>query len=109
MVRPYAFPFWSRNFSAGVADRALSDVWRNINRRAFLHGSRADRTKVRHRSSTSPGDVSGFSPAARARVFALLHLAPFQTDTAGRHPCARTFARRYQGWPRVAAADFLEL
>src|SRR6266852_4996125 len=40
VVRADAFPFWPWNFSADAAHRALSDVWRHIDRRAFLHGPR---------------------------------------------------------------------
>ena len=82
MVRAHAFSFWSRNFSADVADRSLSDVWRHLDRRAFLHGARAHRAKVRHRAGALARDVPCFRATARARILTLLHLAPFQTHAA---------------------------
>src|SRR6266404_2731789 len=39
VVRADAFPFWPWNFSADAAHRALSDVWRHIDLRAFSRGS----------------------------------------------------------------------
>src|SRR5437870_1771602 len=109
MVRAYAFPFWPWNFSAGVAHRALSDAWRHFDRRAFLHGSRAHRTKVRYRPGALARDVSGLSSTPRAGIFSLLYLAPFQTHAEKRDPRARTFAGRRQTGSWLASPSFLEL
>src|ERR1700686_3572294 len=108
MVRAHAFPFWAWNFSADAAHCSLFDVWRNPHCGAFLNGPGPDLTKIRHCPRALARDVSGFSAAARARIFALLHLASFQTDTAGRHSCARTFAGRGQTGSRPAPAGLLE-
>ena len=50
MVRAHDFSFRARNFFAGLAHRALSDVWRHALRRALLHGARPDRAEVRYRA-----------------------------------------------------------
>src|SRR5207302_7623940 len=92
MVRSYAFSFWSGNFSAVAAHRSVFDVRRHLDRGAFLHGPRAHRTEVRHCAGTLARDVPRFSPTARSGIFAILHLAPFQTDATQRYSRPRTFA-----------------
>src|ERR1700693_6143468 len=107
MVRAYTLPFWSWNFSAVASHRSVFDVWRYPDGCTFLYGPGADRTTVRHSSRALARDVSGFSATAGAGIFALLHLAPFQTDTAERHSHTRTFAGRSETRSRPPA-NFLE-
>src|ERR1700680_4165816 len=108
MVRAYAFPIWSWNFSADAAHRSLLNVWWHPHRGTLLHGPGADRTKIRHCPGTLARHVSGFSATARARIFALFYLAPFQADTAERHSRTRTFTSRGETGPGLAPANFLE-
>src|SRR4029077_3194630 len=93
MVCAHDLSFWSGNFSARIAHRAVPDAGRNFLRSAFVHGAGADRTKIRHSARATAGDDPGVCATARARILPVFYLAAFQTHTGQRHPEARTFAR----------------
>src|SRR5262245_29340152 len=93
MVCADNFPFWPGNFSARAAYCAVLDAGRNFLRGAFVHGSGANRTKIRHGLRALAGHDSRVCATARARILPVLHLAAFQTHTGKRRSEARTFAR----------------
>src|SRR5262245_63211794 len=93
MVCADDFPFWSRNFSAWVAHCSVPDVGWHFLRGAFIHGSGADRTKIRYGARAPAGNDPGVCATARTRIFPVFHLAAFQTHTGKRYSEARTFAR----------------
>src|SRR5207237_1139268 len=93
---------------AGSADRALSDAGRNILRRDLLYAAGADRAEVRYRRGAIARHLSRFRAAARPRLVALLHLAPFQTDAPRRDRRARAIAGRRGIHPGIAQSQLLE-
>src|SRR4030095_5145336 len=84
--------FRPRNFSAWAAHCSVLDAGRHFLRGAFLHGSGADRTKIRHGACASAGDDPGVYATVGARILPVFHLAAFQTHTGKRHSETRTFA-----------------
>src|SRR5437773_5681331 len=108
MVRAGDFSFWARDFPACSAYRALSHAGRHFLRRTFVHGAGANRTEIRYRARTAPGDGPRFRPAARPRVVALFHLAAFQTHAPKRDSNARTFAEWRPFRRRFESPSFLE-
>ena len=94
MVCPHDLSVWPGNFSAWAAHSSVLDAGRHFLRSAFVHGTGADRTKIRHGTRASAGDNPGVCATARARIFPIFHLAAFQTHTGKRHSEARTFARK---------------
>src|SRR3954469_19868078 len=94
MVCAHDFSVWPRNFSARAAHCPIPDARRHFLRRSFVHGAGTDRTKIRYGARASAGDDPRVCATARARIFPIFHLAPFQTHTSKRHPEARTFTRR---------------
>ena len=92
MVRADRVPFRARNFSPGLADRAVPDVRRNALRGDLVHAARTDRAEVRHDCRAPSCYVPRVCAAARPRMVALFHLAPFQTHPAHSDQQARTTA-----------------
>src|SRR3954465_2537225 len=93
MVLAFRVSLWPRHFPAWPAHCSVSDVWGDAVRRAFLYGARAYRTAIRHRPRAAPCHGSRPGSAARPRVVALFHLAPFQKDASKRHSNSRKFSR----------------
>src|SRR5262245_14197449 len=94
MVCADDFSFWPRNFSARVAHCSVPDAGWHFLRSAFVHGSGANRTEIRHSARALTGDDPRVCATASARILSLFHLAAVQTHTGKCHSEARTFARK---------------
>src|SRR5689334_2800560 len=107
MVRPDTFFVWSGNLSTSSADRTVSHARRDSHGCVVLHGTRSHRTEVRHCSGAFTRYVSGLCSTARSRIYALLHLAAFQTHSEQRYSGARAVAGRSDG-AGIASTGVLE-
>src|SRR5262249_47918840 len=79
--------------SAWAAHCSVPDAGRHFLRGAFVHGSGANRTEIRHGARALAGDDSRVCATASARIFPVFYMAAFQTHTGKRRSKARTFAR----------------
>src|SRR5260370_39731068 len=98
MVRADDLSVWSRNFSAGTADRSLPHVRWHAVRSTLIHGAGFHRTEIRYGARTAARDAPGFRPATGARLAALFHLVAFQTYARQSDSRARILASAHVFW-----------